>query len=647
MTPRTTKETASQRDPSPRRKPIRLIVIHGHGSTFRQTIQFLLDLPALQAVIHDDTVWLDSETAVFIKPFLRQPLDNPLVGSFQELILGRLLQAEYGTTQDIARKTGLDMAMLRREYGFLGIPMGLGARFERGRQLQEKANAELTAFFDTCTEIREALDKAAAVPVENEAREIMTERFIRAGYGDEALNLLDTVRGLFEGGGDLDTVTSALFYTYWLRQKAKTPPVYGRDYRYVYVNYHEGLGHLKAFAPANVYMADFPIGAWPGFESEMEELAECGITIERFEDHHPYTIDHLDGLKRLKKKRLVKYFSLSGPLDGEESDGDTYCGADMVYHSCIEGKPYDGRGIAVLKKAAHSEDFVEGRHRLGRLLTELIKGGVCKIELIQLMLESVRRADLPRRLQARGWTALSERWGAYFDDIRDQLLEHAYVLRVKRPTAGPAESGGPALATGSDVPDPRQRHTPLRLMLTLAVSSRPGEPRVPVGRAVEFYAQTFPNTDYLFYCYGAALMVSRRLNQADMSVNLGALMPAIGGDGDGGHAGAAVGRPEANAHFPRTLFGRVNRANFRRFVDYIAYRLRLEEFEVLGIENLSKPATRSIDIKRLGIVLVSALLLGGLLMLLLPRFQLSKVSEGNRGFYPFLETRHERGKDVP
>ncbi len=69
----------------------------------------------------------------------------------------------------------------------------------------------------------------------------------------------------WEAGGDLDTVSSNVFYTVWAeneiaKQKGE-PAIRGVDYDYDFVNYSEGLSHLVVHSGCDVYIPDFPIDA--------------------------------------------------------------------------------------------------------------------------------------------------------------------------------------------------------------------------------------------------------------------------------------------------------------------------------------------------------------------------------------------------
>jgi hypothetical protein len=176
------------------------------------------------------------------------------------------------------------------------------------------------------------------------------------------------------------------------------------------------------------------------------------------------------------------------------------------------------------------------------------------------------------------------------------------------------------------------------VLVALAPQPAYGEPRITIGRATEFYADRFPDTDYLFYCYGSSILVSRRLNQADLSLNLGALMPKLGGPGDGGHAAAAVCRPEANAEYPVELLGSVDGPSFGRFVSYLGHRMRGLGYPLDSARNLSHPAKtppRGGRGKLIWVTLAAAAV-GILLCLLHPAFRRRAVQESNERFFPHI-----------
>jgi len=189
-------------------------------------------------------------------------------------------------------------------------------------------------------------------------------------------------------------------------------------------------------------------------------------------------------------------------------------------------------------------------------------------------------------------------------------------------------------------PEPAAHKPTVDILMALAPGPEPGQPRITVGKAIEFFTRAVPDADYVFYCYGSGMLVARRVNQADLSLNLGSLMRQLGTEADGGHAGAAVARPEAHPGYPWRLLGRVTAANFGKFVRYTAFRLGGAGYGLRALENRSIAGTRHVREggRRLLMITAAAVLLGFLLVMLCPAFRPKAVRESNVGFVPQVET---------
>jgi hypothetical protein len=216
-------------------------------------------------------------------------------------------------------------------------------------------------------------------------------------------------------------------------------------------------------------------------------------------------------------------------------------------------------------------------------------------------------------------------------------------MNLKRPKQDDKATGGPSMGAGSDVPLQAQSGSgngsdDVKVLVSLAVHSAPGKPRMSVGRAIEYYARTFPEVDYAFYSYGNRLMVARRLNQADTALNLGALMPQIGGEGDGGHGGAAVCRPESNPEFPARRLSSVDGSNFRNYVRYLGTRLEKAGYTVAGTTNRSVAVQEDLRRSgtRLAAVTLVAVIIGLLLVMFHGAFERSEIQRSNQEFFPHL-----------
>jgi len=303
--------------------------------------------------------------------------------------------------------------------------------------------------------------------------------------------------------------------------------------------------------------------------------------------------------------------ALSGPLLNEDlpDEEEPQCGADMVYSNLIANTPRDTPGAKRLRKAAHGEDFVTNRTDFGILLTNLIKGGVCKTELAQILVEAMQNDDAQQRLEQRGWAQLPDLWHKDIEEVAETLTENVvYITLAENKT---------------------------KIVCALATHAEPGKPRLTTGKAVEFFARNYPEADYIFYCFGSSIMVARRLNHADTQMNLGSLMPFLGTESDGGHAGAAVCRPDANPHYPAQILGRINKSNFVQFAHYLATRLTANNYEVESIEDLSTGAPNrwQNSKNKIAIILLVALLSGLILTIFFPSFRYKNVIESNKNHF--------------
>ncbi|MFW5807559.1 MAG: hypothetical protein ACOCWH_00745, partial [Spirochaetota bacterium] len=592
---------------------------------------------------HRGSYYFNNRDILLVRKLLNTPNENPLLTMYQKVLTARMMLASLSPVpKPEGAYTEYREEQLVRNFGHFGIPSTYFERRFRARTMLKRTQKKLETVLKHLRYMyRETFRDDGPMLTEETVR----ERFARHPDYQQIFDLVEEIRNMQETGGDLDTVASAVFYTRFILQDAAAQGkelVYGTGYRYGFVNYHEGLRHLSAFAPCDVLIADFPSGAIPDIDGDIRFLADHDVFVERFEDHHPYTQETVEIFDRLQAKGMLGFYELTGPIDGgaEIPEDNLKCGADMVHANLIESTPYDSDGCRSLRRAAHSEDFVSGQYEEGITLTEIIKGDICKIEIVQTLLKSLDDDRMMDHLAAKGWTTLVESWNEYYASIEERLLENVYVVECGRPESSTAQSGGPSLGPGSDVPlpVPPQDKTvkPLSLLFALATYTEKGKPKFYVGKATEYYRKKFPGMDYLFYCYGSNLIIGRRLNQADYSMNLGEIMPQIGSEGDGGHAAAAVGRPSDNRDYPKTLLGRIDRKNFRQFVRYMAHRLDGLGYKTVAVHDVStQPELFS---RRKGIqllvIIAAAFLLGLLFVILDSSYSPKEVMRSNREFFP-------------
>jgi len=634
------------------------IVIHGHGGT-------LFDAVALPKRLLDfDCCWMNGVFHV-PKP-ISIPLhrllsegedDNQLFTALRKLAVSRMLTASLFPSPP---PSGANFAEFNERsvidnFPSFAIPFGPASRKAGVARLRKEGEEELMELLgEGANENLESLLSRLASRLEKDdgsrLTEIEAEKSLMDIYGSrELVSQLKELRDMEETGGDLDTVSSAVFYARHLT-KAADERGDACNLRFVFVNYHEGLLGLSDLPPGDIYMADMPISTIPDLSGDLRVLADNGLKLVRYEDHHPYSPAHAKMLDALQKEGLVGFQAMSGPLvdpqspaDSEElADDELKCGADMVYEALVIKTAADSPAMRHLRELTHAEDFARNRKTLGKVITELIKGGICKVELAQTLFQCREKEDILRYLNDKGWYEWVQvkRYEAMV--ISDRFMENAQLLEIERPAVENAEFSGPALDGGSDMPVAAAARSGdqdvLRILVALAPKTKRDEPKLNIGRACEYFADKMPNLDYLFFCYGASVVVGRRLNQADASLNLSTLFKKLGTESDGGHAGASVCSPESNPDYPKNILGRVSSANFAVFCRYISERLSSE----LGVvvrerRNISiKPQSISASNggKKLLYLLLGAILAGLLVLFFNRGYREKNILKENLDLFP-------------
>jgi hypothetical protein len=608
---------------------IKLFVIHGWGGSYLEAATRVTDLLEVESFWHRGAFLVARRQAGLLRHILNEPADDPYITALRKLIISRFMQSPHAPPTVAENMDGYSRFMeerLRSDFPRFGIPVGPDARWRRARQLQAEAERELKPVLAVLSQLQQAVADSDEPRTEAAVRRHLQTIAASAHVGD-LCPLLENLREMQETGGDLDTVGSAVMYAHHFgceARRAEQPFRYGHEYRFVFLNYHESMHSLAALAPADLYLADLPIAAFPEMEADIRYLRQHDVNTIRFEDHHPYLPERKQGLQELIDDGQLEFYALSGPVQGtEQPDEEQRSAAEMIYENLIENTADDTPAARRLREAAHGEDFVRGRTELGILLTDLIKGGICKVELGQILIEAMADDDAMERLATRGWADLPRQWSTDIEATAETLRENTYLM---------------TLADGRT-----------KIISALAAHADPGKPKLPTGKAIEFFGQNFPEAQYCFYCWGSSLMVARRLDQADTTLNLGGLMPAMGSPSDGGHAGAAVCRPEANPRYPKRLLGRVGPSSFGRFNQYLADRMGEQGYPVASIKNVSVTPASSLNRGnlRLIIVLATAIVLGLGLILFVPGYSPEQIRESNADFLPHLDQDStEDGEDL-
>lgn len=617
-----------------------IVIMHGAGISLAGIIRRIRRLFNINAVRIPNGFALKCGQSRAVRRILMEEPQHTLTNALQKIIISQLLAAPDSMPRDVPDTDNtsdiIPFAFLLKHCSGCGIPITLPEQQVRSKQLYTEAAATIEHLIPQLTP--------------SDKQILHTDQSWR-NYLDQSTRdgsicaTLDKLRDMYETGGDLDTVASAVLYGWWLTKVKNL--TYGKEWYFDFINYHESFLSLKRHSPCQLYLADLPPGAFPALDHDIRLLAAKGVSVARFEDHHPYTQQQFNQLQQLQNEKLIKYLSLSGPLAGEELQQDQWrCGTDMVYESTLQNTPHDSTAVRELRAAAHAEDFVTERTALSRMLTTLIKGGFPKIELAEILLEALNNGSLETLQNDPRLAPVAHEWSSRDKALKPELCSTVYSIRL-HPQTGTGESfPSAAMGSGSDVPAimAEQNNNGTLQILTVPSVRNPGNNRnLPVGRACEMLAEQYPCADYLFYCYGTDLMVARRLNNSDTCINLGELMPRIGNKGDGGHSGAAVCRPSANPDFPAALLRNTGENNFKPMSKYIAHRLEIEGFKIDSVTNISTglPAPLHQGGKRMLIILLAALILGLVMSLLFSPFRPQAVRTSNENFIRLHQDRKE------
>jgi hypothetical protein len=646
------------------------IVIHGTGGTLKQTVEMLSSIDSIRAKWFDGVFYTDKQTGLFLRKIISDA-DNtsPLTRAAQKLIIGRLLIScrSPENPENPEKFSSFDENRLIEQFPDFDIPYGPSSRMKTSVRLEKEGERDFlnaigigkktrgADFAAGIAKLRDALvDERGVELSENEALAKIAEF---SGSMETAQALLQ-LRDMGESGADLDTISSAAFYARALSGIAcgeNREFLQGRDYRFIFINYHQGLSHLPDMLaePGDIYMADIPISTVPDLRSDAKLLRGKGFRIARYEDHHPYTTEQANMLKSLEKEGLVGFAAMSGPLQGEEVPIETLkCGGDMVYEALVMGRKYDNPAMAYLRKCVHGEDLAQERTTEGKILTELIKGGTNSIDIVQTLLSCVEEADVARKLAERGWENKIAEERKQVSKMESMFNDAIQVLEIERPAEDIGVSGH-AMGFGSDMPapPPREKKDKLKMLIVLSPYTPRGQPKLKIGRAQEYFARKMPDADYLLYCYGSSLIVGRRLNQADSSINLSVLMRKIGTENDGGHAGAAVCGPEKNPSYPKSILGRVNKGNFKSYGRYlekhISEGLNLKVISRRDISVAKPSKAQESGVTQLIILTIATILIGLAVLFFNQQYRPAKIAEmNNKDFFVWFRTTEDKSADT-
>lgn len=419
-----------------------------------------------------------------------------------------------------------------------------------------------------------------------------------------------------EVGGDLDTIISNVFYGAWCRgmvqQIENRAAIYGQDFEFDYVNYHEGLAHLSIHSGCNVYLPDFPLDAIPDIKSDVVYLRDHDVSLVRIDDHHPWTPESIQKLIDLKEEGLLDDFVVQGPQKGEEmAKEDQVCGADLVYRQFIENSPFENSGLKELRRLAHIQDLHIEFDEMAINLSKLIGSGHTKIDMVLRLMDVSSIDDVKNILKTTGWDKEIRAYDKGLKKATPKLRNNMALIELYRPTSHDEQGRGilkydemkGAIGLFKIIaPVEKILKEPLRtkymkwlyslnkknmvrVVVALAPFRAEGEVKINVAAAIEYVSSLF-SLDYFLYCYGSFLMTTRNVSDEAKYLDLSLLMAFIGGEGDGGHKEAATCKPTKNPDFDPEKFARVNSGNFLDYVAYLASKI--QAFSNLELKKVRK-----------------------------------------------------------
>ena len=354
--------------------------------------------------------------------------------------------------------------------------------------------------------------------------------------------------GVREEGGDLDTVSSNVFYGVWAK-------ALGAAYELSFVQYHDGLlKTLWEFENTDFYIPDLPLDTVPDIEGDIRTIASRGGRIVHYLDHHPWADWQIDLLRKLQSEGLVEKFAMAGARKGEQLPKEAQaCGAELVYDAVIRGKRWETEGLKELRRITRLQDLNIDDNPMAAKLSKLIGYGYPKHSMATGLMSVREPEDLPQISQALGWNLFVDEHDEKIARVLPRLKYNLCEIKF-RPNDG-----------GSNV---------WNIVCCLVPRVYPGEPLPNVSAAIR-YLKEYVRMDYFFYCYGSRGLTTRKVTTHPGVINLGSLVEKICSPKDGGHPEAASGRPHGNTNFPHERLSYITGRNFIWYCRYLGQRLRI------------------------------------------------------------------------
>lgn len=288
-------------------------------------------------------------------------------------------------------------------------------------------------------------------------------------------------------------------------------------------------------------------------ERQFCQLRDRDIVFQSIDDHHPYTPEIFDLLKKLEGEGIIKHIQIVALPRGQELPPEQQsCGSALVYKDRIQGQPWDNPGYAELARAARMQDLHLGPEPIALEISKLIGSKYSKVEIATGLAERITDLESMRNImRITGW------------DEKVRLYEEALqkVLPRTEEVLGKIDFHQPG--------DPEAK---VKIMAGISpfCDAKKGEVQINVASAINYWlGKKKYRSDYIFYCYGSHLMTTRKPNEKETSLNLSTVCQAMGTKADGGHSGAATCKPASNPRFPLDRLDKVRDTNFLEYLEYL------------------------------------------------------------------------------
>ena len=318
-------------------------------------------------------------------------------------------------------------------------------------------------------------------------------------------------------------------------------------------------------------------------ERQFRGLKEKDVHFASVDDHHPYTQEIFDLLKKLEGEGVIDHIQIASLPRGDELPIDKQtCGGALIYKDRIKDKPWDNPGLAELCRIVRLQDLHIEMEPVALEISKLIGSKFSKIA-IATGIAGVKDYEGMRNIMAdTGW---DQKVKEYEDGLEKVYPRTEQILG----------------SIDFHKPDNEDARVKIMACVSPFCDAKKGEVQINVASAINYLMgrKGLP-ADYIFYCYGSQLMTTRKPNEEETSLNLSTMCQAIGTKADGGHSGAATCKPSSNPSFPTKQLDKVKDTNFLGYLEYLGGKvadysgLQLDGVGEVPIEEYIEPVEKAL-----------------------------------------------------